>query len=109
MSEEHDIIFQLKVALLHEEERANTAEALVERLRKDLADPPPDVQERVIKKLGLVRKDAVRELVHALEVCDMYLPGATRAKRLNIQKAFAKAKEALKDKFRPRLDSHGER
>lgn len=42
--------------------RVADLEALTDRLRQDLNDPPADVQELVIKKLNLVSSERVKEL-----------------------------------------------
>jgi len=46
-----------KIGLLVAEAQAET----VERLRRDLETPPPDVQEKVIKMLDLVSRDALKK------------------------------------------------
>lgn len=48
---------QAKLAALRAENEK--LQQINERLRRNLADPPPDVQELVIKKLDLVSRDAV--------------------------------------------------
>lgn len=44
-------------------EKMDELKALVARLRKDLADPPADVQEAVIRKLGLVSAERSERLL----------------------------------------------
>ena len=65
------------------------SQSLVATLRAQLADPPPDVQEAVIKKLGLISKDAFDTLVKDRATQFEHLRLAYHAQTAELEKAQA--------------------
>jgi predicted RNase H-like nuclease (RuvC/YqgF family) len=84
-----------KAEITRLERELNEAKALIERLRRDLLDPPADVQELVIEKLNLVAAESVEQWRKCADELAEKLREATNATCLCPCAICAGYKEAL--------------